>query len=445
MTTGSLNYAIAPIFISLYKNEETENLRTLANSIFNLLLLIFLGLAAIQVIYSNQILGVILPGFEGENLNVLIYFFRVQSVLSIFTVLTSVFLALNYAIGKLYKTIYIPIIAQTLQLLFVIAFYERFKIDALLFGLMINQIAVFVLYAINFIPHYRFSISFNSEFRDSIRKILPLMFSASFSKSNLVVDRYFSSQLSAGSLTLIQYGQKIITVCSSILNRGISIVTLRSFSIEKDNPREFLQKFMLSYRAMIFMVVPITFLILMYTYDVLSLILISDKIDTSQIGGLRNVILCLVGVFIGGNLTSIIVNAFYAKGLTAIVSKVTVIVQSIGIVLKIILFFKVGFYGLPIAFSIASLFNAFVFLVLLKKHVCNYPSIEFLGYFGKVIMISIGSLAIPFLIDQLELIPDMIIKLVVSIPLFLILYSFISFHVEKEISRYIWEKVTFKA
>ena len=440
ISVGAMNFAITPILIKHYKSNDEKKLGELFSSLFNIIFLCFFLIALFQYFFASYILQIILPGFSIADLEIAVQLFRIQAFLSIITILSALLLSMHYTFNFLYRTIIYPLIAQVVQLLFVWIFYKQFGIFALMYGLIISQFITFVLFTFPFIKLYKFKIIFNSELKDASRKIFPLILSSSFSKSNILIDRFFASTLSLGSITLLQYGEKIIRIITDFINKGISLVSLRKFSFDQDNEKEFQRLFYMICKTIIFIIVPSIFLIVFYLRDALNLVVLSKNLSSSDVDNIYLVSIAFIGIFIGGSLSSTITNAFYAKGLTKLVAKMNVILQIFGIGLKIGLFYLIGFWGLPIALSITSMTGSFVLLVLYYFYIYNYNRKLLFKYFIKLLFISFLAIITPiYLIDSI--IDLWMVRLFIGPLLFVVTFILLALKFEKDISIIIYNKL----
>lgn len=439
IATGVINSAITPILIKYYKNGEYKILKEFSYSFFNILVLVFLLFAIFQYIFADQILHVLLPGFDKEKMIIAIHLFRIQAFVSIVSILAALFTALHYTMKQFYRVIIYSMIGQIFQILYVWTFYKQYGIYSLVYGLIINQITYFILLGLSFFRYYKIKIVYNNELINAIHKIFPLIISSAFSKSNLLVDRFFASTLGSGSITLLHYGDKVIRTISGLINKGISVVTLREFSLKQDDEKDFKSLFYKVYKSMIFIVIPVTFLIIFFLKDALQLIVLSNKLSLEDIEKIYLVTVCLIGVFIGGSLNNTITNSFFAKGLTKIISKTNVILQIFGISFKVALFFILGFWGLPIAFSLNSILGIIVLFILFNKHIYKLNVSELSYYLLKVGLIASVAIILPKFVSIVTR-NIFIVQIFICPILFLLLFAILSIIFEKEVSRIILSK-----
>lgn len=383
VATGVLNYGLTPIFVKYYKKRKLKAFKNIANSLFNILFIIFLILAIFQYTFSVEITSFLFPGYTGESNILIAQLFAIQAFISILSISIGILNAINYTFNNLYRTIVIPIVASMFQIVFVYFSYELLGIISLVYALALNQLILFIGLSGSVIKHYQFSIKINDELKDSFRKMYPLILSSTFSKSDILVDRYFASALVAGSISILHYGQLFISTLTSLVNKGISLVSLRKFSLIENDKDKFNNYFLDLYQIMLVISMFFVLGVIISSDIVLSFILSKEGGFEEKIDTLYLVTISFIGIFIGGILSSVLVNAFYAKGLTVIVSKMSIILHTVGVVVKIIAFKLFGFYALPVVVSVKSIVGSVILIVLYNRTIYNIEYSKFLGFFIK--------------------------------------------------------------
>lgn len=439
VATGSINNALTPLLIKHFKENNLNSLKEVSISFFNFLLLTFFVLAVLQCLLARPILGLILPGFDKTKIETAVFFFRIQAFLSIITILTAVLRSLYYTYKKFYTTLLYPILGEIVQVLFVFLFYKKIGIYSLLYGLVINHGITFILFSIPFASFYRPRVVFNNEFKHVLKKIYPLLLSSSLSKSNILVDRFFASLLSSGSITILHYGDRFIKMILGFINKGISLVSLRKLSLEYDNDEKFRHLFYRINKGVVFIIIPVTFIIIFFFKEALHLMVVSNRLKLVDVNKIYFVVVALIGVFIGGSINDPITNAFFAKGLTSLISKTSIGIQLFGIPFKILFFYLFGFWGLPVAFSINSVISIIILYVMYYKYIGKYSIKHILLYLMKIIAVSSIAILIPQLLIK-NIIKTPVLVLFIGTSVFVILFFLLSLVIEKEISRIILER-----
>ena len=206
---------------------------------------------------------------------------------------------------------------------------------------------------------------------------------------------------------------------------------------------EFQNIFYKVFKAVTFIIIPVIIIIFNYSEGFFEILNLSDRISSENIKNIYNTSLAFLGILIGGSLSSNIANAFYAKGLTKIISKTNVIVQISGIALKYILFLKYGFWGLPIGASIVSLFNVLILYYLYYKYIFTYNFTILLKYLIKIIIISISIIPIIDIL-KISIFKFSFFNSILNSTIYLLIFLVISFKFEKDISLLILKRLKFK-
>lgn len=359
-----INFSVTPYLTRYVTRKRFKTFAYNGSTLINIFLIGFLILAIIQTIFSSAITELLFSGFQENDKELLEKMFIMQGFISIISVIIGVLTAINYALNRLKRTILLPIVSIIAQIVAVCFLHDKLGVYSLVVALAINQILNAVLLSFDLLKFYYFRISINNDIQEIFRKMFPLFCSSSFSKTDVVFDRYFASALAAGSITMLYYGNMAVTVLSSVISRGISITSLRKMSELEKEPDIMHLYFIKLYKIMLLLTFSVSMLVVLFGKLGLSLVVFTGKISPEQIDGLYTVILCFLGVFIGGSLSSVLVNAFYAKGYTGLVSFITISMYAAGLVAKVIFFKIYGFYTLPLVFSIKSIITTVLLLIM---------------------------------------------------------------------------------
>lgn len=403
VATSALNYAMTPIFAKYYIKKKLKTFKNLANALLNIVFIIFTILAIVQYIFSVEITSFLFPGYQKESNTLIAQLFAMQAFISILSISIGILTAINYTFNNLYRTVIVPIVASLVQIVFVYFTYETLGIFSLVYALAFHQFLVFIALSNSFIKYYQLSIKINTELKDAFMKMYPLLLSSTFSKSDILVDRYFASALVAGSISLLHYGQLFINTLTSIVNKGISLVSLRKFSLIENDKEKFNTYFLDLYQIMLVIIMFFVLEVVITSDMVFDFLLSGDKFSKEKLDILYLVTISFIGIFIGGILSSVLVNAFYAKGLTAIVSTMSIILHTIGIVVKIIAFKLYGFYALAIIMSIKSLIGSALLVFLYNKYIHKIEYSKFLIFFIKVLFLTISLLIVSLWLKSISI------------------------------------------
>ena len=108
--------------------------------------------------------------------------------------------------------------------------------------------------------------------------------------------------------------------------------------------------------------------------------------------------------------------------------------------IKVVLFYYIGFWGLPVAFSINSILTTIVLFALYNKQIYKYKIIVLFQYLLKLLLISAIAVIIPKYIGIV--ISDFwAIRLVINSVLFIIIFFTLTIRYEKDISSLFYNRI----
>lgn len=391
VTTTSLNYAIVPILLKEHQRGQEDALYALSNSIFNILLLLFIALAVLQFLFSATIIRVLFPGLPGHTFAQAVRLFEIQAFLSVITVLNGVLLALMYVADRLYRTVIYAIAGTCVQLGLVLGGYRYFGVFALVVGLAGSQLTQFILLGWQFRTRYRLAIDTDERLKKCVKNVIPLALMSTLSRSELILDRFLSSLLTAGSIALLQYGSLFVMSLTTLINKGLSLVTLRKFSLLTHESDEDAHDVIRILKQVTMIIIPLGAAVVAFGYDFLGLVLVSKAISPDDILALYRVIVCFTGVLIVGCAASIITNAYYANHLAVFVARLSLSTLVAGLILKLVLFQYLGILGLALASSARYLANFLLQLHFYGKKIWPISVLDYGRYVLKVCVLTAGT------------------------------------------------------
>lgn len=356
--TNVISYSLTPVLI----NFKNSNDRLSVNStLLFIIVFVFVILSILQDIYSHLIVFYLFPGLT-ENINLLSDLYSIYSYVSIFSITNGLLTAICYSKNKILRTIIFPVLSLLMQTLFLF-FYFDINIKSIAFSYFFSQLLITVLLFSSCFKEFNFKINIYDNYILLKKRVFPLVISSFFSKTDLIIDKNLLSTASVGSISSLHYSQLFINSFLLVLTKGISIVSLTKLShlLKNTGKSELFFKYLnstlfVTFYLAIFAIssfVINSFYFIEYIFNLFEI--------NADVSFISNIILCLSGMFLGGALSTVIVNCYYVEGLNSFVAKTSVILHLLSIIFKIVFFNLYGFYVIPIIFSIKSIIN---FLIL---------------------------------------------------------------------------------
>ncbi|MDT8421133.1 MAG: murein biosynthesis integral membrane protein MurJ [Desulfuromonadales bacterium] len=377
---GSMTAAFVPVFADVYQHQGEEEARRLANRCITLLLLVMLIIVGAGIIASPWLVRVIGFGFSDvpgkleltDQLNRIMFpYIGLVSLLALLTGILNVhghfFLP---SLSPLFLNLSMIVSALTLGHLF------HQPIFGLAIGVLIGGVAQLLLqYPV--LLKYRLRIRLNRTFlRDPhLRRIVLLMLpgiaGVAIYQINVVVSRLMASFLSEGSVSYLYYGQRLFEFPQGIFIVSLAQAALPAMSRQvADEDWTGLQeslRFALSLIAIF--ILPAIIGLILCAKPVYSLFFMGGEFDLVALHNTALTLVCFAPGLLFVGMSRIAAQTFYAMKDTRTPVWISFWTLLVNAGCGLLLMFPLQHFGLAIALTLASAFNALLLLWLLRRRV----------------------------------------------------------------------------
>jgi len=413
---AAFSSAFIPVFSDYLSRDRDKEGQSMASTFLTLGIIIFSILSLILVIFAPFFLQLFNFGanFTPSQMNDMANLMRLLIIGQLLFIVGTFFTALLQS----YNHFFIPGFAQALYNLGIIIgiflFHSTFGIYSAPLGAILGS----VIYIACQIPlarrigfHFRPSpLLFKHE---GVRKIFSLMWPRTIQVAiqqfgTIVIASIISFMADPGRMHLLfDYAKTLMFAPVSLIGYSIAQAAFPVLSREKDTLEEFKVTFMASMNQMLYLILPISALILVLRIPIVRLIYGADKFDwpATVLTGETLAYLAL-SIFAQG-LIVLFYRAFYALQdsmvplLTSALSTVFLLV--IGYILVVVN--HLGLTSIAIAFTIANFIQLIALFLLLDKKVCGFDKKPFflsLAKFMTATLLTGVALYIPIkLLDKL--------------------------------------------
>jgi putative peptidoglycan lipid II flippase len=371
--SGSLTMVLIPM-IAKYKGQEFLEESW---NYFQAVGLFFIGIALFLLVTTQWWVGWILPGFKESNFQLIINLARIQLIAMVFSALLSVAWAIHSAKGNFFTIEYTSIAANIIALILLIIFIKPMGVYAVAW-ISVFRIILQVSFLMRIMGPYRRPNFGSSSYKESWKKVKPLMAGNAYYKTDTLVDRYLTSTGFSGELTILNLAQQLYTIANSVVTK-IFANTMVPDLARLHNARqetEFYRFF--NKRIVITAIIVIIFFILIVVagYPILLFVFKYKKISEADISQLWYLMIYLGGYWIAGTLGAVTSNYFYSRGNTKTPTIIGVIVFTLYLPLKILVYKKFKLSGLAIIISIYMLLILFIHLYFIYKKRKQYEKTQ---------------------------------------------------------------------
>ena len=373
---ASIAAAIATTYIPLYSdfmiNKGAEESVRFTNRILNAVLAVSTFLAIIGMIFTKPIVSLIAIGFKGEALDIAIKFTRVTFPMIIFIGIRGIltgFLRANdeFTLPALIGIPYNVIIIFILLLSSVVGPY------GLVVGSVIGVILeVAILLPVVFKKGYRYSraFSFNDPYVIKVVALaLPVMLGSAVQQLNVLIDRMLASGLSEGSISALNFANRLNGFVYGLFSLSISVVIyplLSRLSAEKDM-EGFKDKLTRALNVITLIILPITIGAMVLRQPIVSILFERGQFDSRATFMTASALLFYsIGMVFYGY-RDILNRSFYAMQDTKTPMLNGLITVGLNIILNIILVKFMKHNGLALATSLSAIIMTILLFMNLRK------------------------------------------------------------------------------
>jgi len=362
-----LSNSLSMVLIPIFSTHKKESLQAEVWNFFQAIGLLFFGMAVVLWATTQWWVPWLLPGFKGENLELAINLSSIQLVAMVFSAMLSVLWGMHSAQENF-------ILIETTSIL----------AGSIAFGLLLIAVSHMNIYAAAWISVIRVMMqcaflmkkmgpwkrpNFKSvAFATSWSRVKPLIAGNVYFKTDSLVDKYLTSTGVSGDLTLLSLAQQLYSMVINVLSKTLVSTIIPSLSVQSVGNKLEMHRVFLKRLWLLIVVSAVIFLLLLFMgKPVLNLVFSFKSFGAASVSRLWLIMVLLFGFWFGGLLGVLTSGTFYAKGDTRTPTRLSVVLFTIYLPIKIFAFYRFGIEGLAISISIYMLVSLFLQIFILEK------------------------------------------------------------------------------
>ena len=297
LVLGGLASAFIPVFIE-WRTRKGENEAWLVTStVFNSLILLLGGLAVLGIIFANNLVPLVAPGFSGEKLALTISLSRVMMLAVGFFGASNVISGGLQSYRRFVAYGLAPVMYNLGIILGILFFVPQWGYIGLGIGVLVGSVLHLAIQLpsvikLGWVWRLSFNI-FNEAVRKIIRLILPRTFGLAVHSFNQIVLTIFASTLIAGSLSSFTLALNLQSFPINVFGLSLAIAAFPIFSQAWVNNKagDLIEHLSYSMRRVLFFVIPLSITFLILRAQIVRVILgagqfdWTDTINTAQVLG----------------------------------------------------------------------------------------------------------------------------------------------------------------
>lgn len=390
----AISTAFLPMLSKIRAKKGKDEMWTFANNVINILFIISLVFFAVTSVFSKEIVHILAKGLNGEAATLTVSLTRI-------TLLNILFLSINACFTSMLQVNEDFVIPSILGLFFnlpmivYLLLFKGYDITGLTIANVIGNLFRVLVQIPSLIKHgykYKFFIDLkDSRLKEIIIIILPVIVSAGANSLNLIVDKNIASSLPQGSISALDYGQKLILFINATIVTSIANVSYPMMAnMRNEGNREgFISILKRSLIYLAILLIPITIGMMVFGRSIIEIVYGRGKFDSAAIS-ITTLALTgySVGIFFTG-IRDILNSTLFSMGKTKITTVNGIIGVIFNIILSITLSKKFGIFGVAIASSIAMIITSILLLNSIRKIENNFKIMDIIKKVGILIVISL--------------------------------------------------------
>lgn len=376
---ATLSTVFIPMYFEVSSEQGKKNALKFTNNILNIVIVLCILLAIVGLVFAEQLVKIFAIGFEGRTLEVAVDFTRV-------TIIGIVFTGLSYVMTsylQIKDSFTIPGLASVPKNIIIIVsiiLSAKYNPYIMIWGTLLG-IATEFLFQLPFAikNEYKYQLYINikdKHIKKTACLIGPVLIGVAVNQINLLIDRTLASTLAEGSISALNYANKLngFVMALFITSVGAVIYPMLSKISSEDNKEKFTTSVVQAINGVILLVIPISVGSIVLATPIVRVLFERGEFDdrATSMTAIALVMYSLGMVAFG--LRDILGKVFYAIQDTKTPMKNGIIAMIMNIVLNVILVKYLQLAGLALATSISAIVSIFLLFNSLNRKI---------GYFGQ--------------------------------------------------------------
>lgn len=376
----TLGTVLIPMYFDVNSSLGETKALNFVNNVFNIVIIICILLSILGVVFAEQLVKIFAIGFEGETLKVSVDFTRILISGIVFTGLSYIMTAYLQIKDKF--TI-VGLISIPKNIIIIISITLSVKYNSpyiMIWGTLVGLSTEFLFqlpFSIKNGYKYKLDINIKDKYiKKMVWMIGPVLIGVAVNQINAMVDRALASTLVEGSISALNYANKLNGFVMALFIASISAVIYPMLSkLSSENEKDkFIKSVVSSINSVILLVMPISAGSIVLSTPIVRLLFQRGEFDT-RATSMTAIALVMYSIgMVAFGLRDILGKIFYSLNdtKTPMINGAIAMVMNIIINLMLIKYFKLA--GLALATSISAIICIFLLFRSLKNKI---------GYFGQ--------------------------------------------------------------
>lgn len=418
----SLGTAFIPLYSEALKTRGEKGALKFTNNVLIIAALICFIFTIVGSCFTENLVKLFAVGFKQETFELAVYYTRI-------TLLGLTVLGVNYMMSaylQVKENFIVPGLMSVPYNIILISFIfisAAVNPNLLAWGALLglcSQVLLQVPFAIKYGYRFKFSVNLKDEYlKKMLFLIVPVLIGVAVNQVNSIVDKSLASTLVEGSISALNYGNRLVQFVLGMFIVSISTVIyplLSKLSTEK-NTTKFNNTIVTSINTVVLLVIPVSIGAITLATPIVELLFQRGAFDATATNMTAIALVCYSVGIIGFGLRDILGKVFYSLQDTKTPMTNGILCMMLNIALNLTFVKYLGHGGLALATSISSILCILLLLFNLYRKIGDFGIKQISNTFIKVLIISlVMSGAVYFIHSSLDkLLPNSTILNIISL------------------------------
>lgn len=420
---GALGSSFIPLYNEEIEIEGEEKGKEFIYSILNLIFVFSTIVTLLMIIFSQDIINLIVNGFPTETKILASQLLKIMSVYFIFISLSGMICAMLNNFKQFAIPASTSIFFNLAIILASMGFSKTFGISALAYGVVLGgafQLLIVLPSFFKIVKGYSFKINWKDPYLKKIFILMcPMLVGIVARQVNTIVDQVFASYLQEGGVTAHENATRLYLLPVGVFGVSISTVIfpVLSKAVARNDLKTAENNIVKGLNILLFLIIPSTAVLTFYSTDVIRLTLSYGKFGEEAVKVTSEALLYYsLGLYFYTAIY-LMTRAFYSVKNSSYPVRFSIVSIIINIVLNFALIKPMAYRGLALSTSIASGVNFVLLVYVFRKKYMEFPLKRSLIFFGKVILTTAVALGASYYVH------NTIIKLVVFSAVYMVFWA----------------------
>ena len=372
--SAALGTTFIPIYFKIKSSKGQEEVNKFTSNILNIVILISLIFVLLGVIFAPYIVKIFAVGFKGDVFDLTVNYSKILIFSMVFIAINGLVSSYLVASGNVYISgaITIPF---NIFVIIAIIFASVTESYVMVYGTLIAYIAQLLFQLPLLIKKgykHRLTVNLRDEnIRQILFLVIPVFIGSYINQINAVVNRTLASTLDSGSITALNYANKLNMFAVGVIAVAISTIMYPILSklASEGNKKLFKINISKSINMIVIIMLPIMVVMTTFSTEIVK-VLFEEGSFNSHDTYLTSTALFFYSIgILSYGLKELLAKSFYSLQDTKTPVRNATISVVINIVFSIILVNIMGIGGLALASSISATVTTMLLLISLRKKI----------------------------------------------------------------------------